>query len=116
MENQVVLDAVSGHQRRNAALKEMLLGRVDLGASRAIDCHFWSRSEVDAAVLIADSKAQGCSLITQGEARTKDDFGWNVELRVHQSVEQTIRPEFTLLLVQIARSRNSIYDGWGTQI
>jgi regulator of RNase E activity RraB len=90
---------------------------VDLSESRTIDCHFWSASEADAEALGIALSFRGFMITVKQRASNLDAaLPWNLEVRIKQSVDLTVRPEFTEDLVTLADAHNSRYDGWGTSI
>jgi regulator of RNase E activity RraB len=49
-------------------------------------------------------------------ASESDPSRWNIETGINQSIELTMRPEFTDEVVRLADSHSAEYDGWGTSI
>jgi len=113
---QQIQEAIAGHENRNASLKSLLLDKkVDINTERPIDFHFWAASSGDAEALAEALRSQGFRILAQRRANTLDSaLPWNVEAQASQSVELTIRRDFTESLVRLAGSHNSRYDGWGT--
>jgi regulator of ribonuclease activity B len=113
---QQIQDAVAGHEGRNASLKRLLLEKkVDTDGPRAIDFHFWAASSADAEDLANALRSQGFTILVQRRAATPSaSLPWNVEAQAVQSVELTIRRDFTDGLVRLANRHNSRYDGCGT--
>jgi hypothetical protein len=109
---------IRGHESRNAALRQTLIDKgVDLGEPRTIECHFWSWSQANSANLADDLVSRGFKILAQRSARSsKDPELWNVEAAIKQSVELTLRREFTDELVRIAAAHFGKYDGWGTRL
>lgn len=109
---------IQGHESRNAALRQTLIEKgVDLGEPRAIECHFWSWSQANAASLAEDLTRRGFEILAQRLARSsRDPELWNVEAEIKQSAELTLRREFTDELVRIAAAHFGKYDGWGTRL
>jgi hypothetical protein len=109
---------IQAHKSRNEALRQTFISKgVDLGEPRMIECHFWAWSGDDAAGLAEALTMRGFRILVQRPAASpKDPSLWNVEAGVHQSVELTMRIEFTDELVRIAVSHSARYDGWGTSI
>lgn len=118
MTEQQIQESIEAHQARNAELKQLLVNRgVDLRIPRAIDCHFWAGSMREARALAHALRSRGFSIVAQRRAATMDSaFPWNVEAQVVQSVDLTVRREFSDDLVRLAHVYNSVYDGWGTSI
>jgi hypothetical protein len=108
----------SGHEARNASLRDVFLEKkIDLRESRKIECHFWIWSAKDAADLGESLKSRGFEILLQRPAAIAGDPGrWNLEAAVRQSINLTMRREFTHDLVRLADSHNGLYDGWGTSI
>ena len=109
---------IQGHESRNETLRQTLVSKgVDLGEPRMIECHFWAWSSDDAADLAEALTTRGFRILVQRPAASpKDPSLWNVEAGIHQSVELTMRREFTDELVRVAAFRSARYDGWGTSI
>jgi Regulator of ribonuclease activity B len=109
---------IRGHESRNDALRQTLVDKeVDLGEHRTIECHFWSWSEGNAASLAQDLANKGFEILAQRSARSsRDPELWNVEAAIKQSIELTLRREFTDELVRTAAAHFGKYDGWGTQL
>jgi hypothetical protein len=113
---QEIQAAIAGHENRNATLRRLLLEKkVDVSRPRPIDFHFWAASSADADALADALRWQGFTILVQQKANTPDPaLPWNIEAQASQSVEFTIRRDFTESLVRLAGSHNSRYDGWGT--
>lgn len=109
-------EAISGHEARNAALRLVFVEKgVDLGEARQVECHFWTWNKEDAARLCEALVERGFLILSTGpSASSNDPFLWNVEAGVKQSIELTLRREFTDELVRIAAEHSGRYDGWGT--
>jgi regulator of RNase E activity RraB len=109
---------IEGHELRNEALRQNLISKgADLGEPRMIECHFWSWSQGDAAALAADLESRGFQILKQEPARSsKDPDLWNVEATIKQSIDLTLRREFTDELIRMAASHSGKYDGWGTRL
>jgi hypothetical protein len=117
-EKKTIEEIISGHEVRNASLRQVFLEKkVDLTEPRKIDCHFWIWSRSDAAELAESLKSRGFEILAQRPAaKAGDPSRWNLEAAVRQSIDLTMRPEFTDELVRLADSHSGIYDGWGTSI
>lgn len=109
---------IAGHESRNEALRQTLLSKgIDLREPRKIECHFWSFNREDATSLATALTASGfCILVQRPAASPQNPTLWNVEAAIQQSIELTMRREFTDELVRIAVSCSAQYDGWGTSI
>lgn len=106
------------HESRNEALRQRLVGKgLDLREPRAIECHFWAWSQADAASLAEALTARGFQILAQRSAASaRDPSLWNVEASIRQSIDLTLRREFTDDLVRIAAAHSGRYDGWGTSV
>ncbi len=111
-------EIISGHEARNSSLRNFFLEKnVDLAEPRKIECHFWSWSGEDAANLAEALKRRGFEILTEHPAAIpRDPNRWNVEAAVRQSIDLTMRREFTDELVRLADFHKGLYDGWGTRI
>ncbi len=111
-------EAISDHDARNAALRGTFIEKlVDLGEARLVECHFWAWSEEDGAGLAKALRDRGFVILSQGPAASsKGDALWNVEAGIKQSIELTLRREFTDELVRVAAMHSGSYDGWGMSI
>jgi len=118
VKQQTIEQAIIAHETRNSALLRVFQERgVDLAEPRSIDSHFWTWSRADAESLAADLVARGFRILVQGPARIKDDPNlWNVEAEIRQSINLTMRREFTDEMVRLATSHKGVYDGWGSAI
>jgi hypothetical protein len=111
-------EIISGHEARNASLRHVFLEKkVDLTEPRKIECHFWIWSRDDATELAESLKSRGFEILTQRPAAIAGDSArWNLEAAVRQSIDLTMRREFTDELARLADSHGGLYDGWGTRI
>jgi regulator of RNase E activity RraB len=111
-------EIIEGHESRNEALRQTLVAKgIDLGEPRVIECHFWAWSEENAASLAEDVVRQGFQILVRRPADSvKDPKLWNVEAAIKQSIELTLRREFTDELVRTAARHLGKYDGWGTSL
>jgi hypothetical protein len=109
---------ILGHETRNEALRQTLATRgLDLGEPRTIECHFWAWSQDDASALAEALAASGFRILVQRPAGSpKDPSLWNIEAAIRQSIQLTMRREFTDELVRAAAARSARYDGWGTSL
>lgn len=110
--------AISGHEARNAELRRLFQEKgIDLGEARLIECPFWAWKAEHASSLAEDLVRRGFRILAQDSAASKQDPPlWNIEAEIKQSIELTLRPEFTDALVRVAASHHGVYDGWGTSI
>jgi hypothetical protein len=111
-------EAISGHEARNTALRRAFIEkRADFSEPRLIECHFWASSNEDAAGLTTALTTRGFRILAQRPAASPNDPSlWNVEAEIHQSIELTLRHEFTDELVRVAAAHSARYDGWGTHL
>ena len=116
IEKKTIEETISGHEARNASLRQVFLEKnVDLTEPRKIECHFWTWSRNDAAELAESLKSRGFEILTQRPvAIAGDSSRWNLEAAVRQSIDLTMRREFTDEFVRLADFHNGLYDGWGT--
>jgi hypothetical protein len=109
-EKKKIEQIISGHEVRNASLRQVFLNKnVDLTEPRKIECHFWAWSREDTTELSESLKRRGFEILTQRPAARA-----GAEAAVRQSIDLTLRPEFTDELSRLADSHNALYDGWGT--
>jgi regulator of RNase E activity RraB len=111
-------EIISDHEARNASLRHVFLEeKADLTEPRKIECHFWTWNRRDATELGESLKSRGFEILAQRQAAITGDPGrWNLEAAVRQSIDLTMRREFTDELVRLADSHGGLYDGWGTSI
>jgi len=109
---------ISGHEARNAALRRIFVEKkVDLSEPRPIECHFWTWTHEDAVRIAEELTHRGFVIQTRRAAPSSSDPTlWNIEAGIKQSIDLTLRSEFTDELVRLAAAHSSRYDGWGTQI
>ena len=117
-ESQEIEAVKAGHEARNAALRRVFLEKgTDLGETRLIECHFWARTELDAENLARSLKSLGFRILVMSPAASEyDPSRWSIEAGINQTIELTMRPEFTDEVVRLASSHSAEYDGWGTSI
>ena len=118
MAEKTIEEIISGHEDRNASLRQVFLEKkIDLTEPRKIECHFWTWDRKDATELSESLKNRGFAILAQRPAAIPGDPGrWNLEATVRQSIDLTMRREFTDELVRLADSHRGLYDGWGTSI
>lgn len=111
-------EEISGHEARNAALRRVFVEKgVDFGEARLVECHFWTWCKEDAAGLAKALLNRGFLILSQGLAASSNDPSlWSVEAGIKQSIDLTLRREFTDELVRVAAEHSGRYDGWGTSI
>jgi hypothetical protein len=117
-EKKNIEEIINDHQQRNAALRQVFLDKkIDLTEPRRIECHFWIWSEKNTTDLETSLKKRGFAILARSPAATPSDSRrWNLEAAVTQSIELTMRREFTDELAKLAASHDALYDGWGTSI
>jgi hypothetical protein len=59
---------------------------------------------------------RGFVITRRAAPSSRDSTLWNIDAGITQSINLTLRPEFTDELVRLAAAHSSRYDGWGTQI
>lgn len=107
-------DIVIGHIARNQELCKLIESKgVELADVRAIDLHFWADDESAAHQLAKALQDRGYTVAFNP---TEDDDTWSVEAQVHASVLEIIDVAMIQELAELAMSKNSEYDGWGTSI
>jgi len=108
-------EIIAGHEARNRSLRLTFVEKkVDLEASRRIECHFWVWGRNEAAELVQALKRRGFDTKTGPAQIDRDANRWNLEAAIKQSIDLTLRPEFTEEMAHLAASYGGIYDGWGT--
>lgn len=113
------IDAIiEGHEARNKALRRLFIEKgANLREPRFIECHFWTWSSEDADGIAKSLVALGFKILVQRQATSPSDSSlWNVEAGITQSIELTLRREFTDELVRLAAAHSGEYDGWGTAL
>lgn len=116
MDSEELQKSVHAHEARNAALLKLFIDKnVDMRAPRDIDLHFWASGEASAASLAESLSRLGFEVPVRRPAPNADNGSvWNVEARVRQSIDLTMRREFITDLVRLADSHAGVFDGWGT--
>lgn len=116
MDDAKLQQAVQAHEGRNAALRKTFLEKnVDMRMARDIDLHFWASGEASASALAESLSRLGFAVPVPRPAPTAGDVNlWNVEARVRQSIDLTMRREFITDVVRLADSHGGVFDGWGT--
>jgi len=111
-------EAMAGHRRRNAELKDTLSENgVDLLHRRPIDVHFWAWSQRDAAILGRELYRKGFLVKTIARSRIAgDEESWSVEAGALIVPEEILGEEFTDDMVRLAARCEAVYDGWGTEV
>jgi regulator of RNase E activity RraB len=113
-----IIESIQGHMIRNEALLQAFINKgVDPREPRTIECHFWACASTDAVNLAEALIALGFKILKQQSAMlAKDPNRWNIEVAIKQSIDITMRREFTEDLVRLAATHSAEYDGWGTSV
>jgi predicted membrane-bound spermidine synthase len=106
--------AISDHDARNAELRRTFIKKgVDLDDARMVEFHFRTWSKEAAAGLSKALEDRGFLVVLKHPAVfSSDPSFWNVEATIRQSIELTLRHEFTDELVRVAARYSGRYDGW----
>jgi hypothetical protein len=84
---------------------------------RTVEFHFWTWSKEHAAGLArALEDRRFLVALKHAAASSSDPSVWNVEATIKQSIDLTLRHEFTDELVHVAAEFSGRYDGWGLRI
>jgi regulator of RNase E activity RraB len=113
-----ISNALAGHNLRNQELrKDFVRKRVNLDESRAIDLHFWSAEQRDAALLArALYRIDFLVLMLAPQQQEDGSAVWNVEAGIKEPISRIISSGFTERMVRLAEEHSSEYDGWGTSL
>lgn len=106
--------AISDHDARNAELRlGFIEKRVDLDEARTVEFHFSAWSKQYAAGLANALKDCGFLVLSKSSSTSSGEPSfWNVEATIKQSIDLTLRHEFTDELVRVAAQHCGRYDGW----
>jgi Regulator of ribonuclease activity B len=106
--------AISDHDARNAELRRGFIEKeVDLDEARMVEFHFWAWSKEDAAGLTKALEDRGFLVHSKRSTTSSGDPSlWNIEATIKQSIELTLRHEFTDELVRVAAQYCGRYDEW----
>ena len=106
--------AISDHDARNAELRRGFIERkVDLDEARTVEFHFRAWSKQYAAGLAKALEDRGFLVLSKSSsASSSDPSFWDVEATIKQSIELTLRHEFSDELVRVAAQHCGQYDGW----
>src|SRR5215472_17820633 len=115
MNEKELQQTILAHENRNSALLKLFLERnIDTRAPRDIDLHFWVSGEAGATALAESLSRSGFQVPVQRPTPSQDHSDlWNVEARIRQSIDLTIRREFISDVVRLADSHGGVFDGWG---
>jgi hypothetical protein len=110
--------AISDHDARNVELRRGFIEKeVELDEVRTVEFHFWTWSKEHAAGLArALEDRRFLVALKHAAASSSDPSVWNVEATIKQSIDLTLRHEFTDELVHVAAEFSGRYDGWGLRI
>lgn len=115
--DEIVL-AIEGHNRRNLALKDNLVQKgIVLDDPRAVELHFWSAEQRNAALLArALYQAGFLVLVLAPNEQENGSILWNIEAGLKEPISKVISSEFTERMVRLAAEFSSDFDGWGTSV
>jgi Regulator of ribonuclease activity B len=106
--------AILDRDAKNAELRRTFIKKeVDLNEARTVEFHFWTWNKEDAAGLSKALEDRGFLVVLKHPAVFYSDRSvWNVDSTIRQSIELTLRHEFTDELVRVAARYSGRYDGW----
>ena len=109
---------IEGHYRRNLVLRDSLLQKgLVLDDPRAVELHFWSAEQRDAALLARALHERGfLILVLSPNEQENGSVLWNVEAGLKEPISKVISSEFTERMVRLAAEHSSEFDGWGTSV
>ncbi len=108
---------LAAHERRNEELCQALADRgIDLEEARAVELHFWSAEQHDAALLAKALYGLGFLVLVIAPENSESMSRWNVEAGLREPVTLIASNEFTTRLIELALEHASEYDGWGTSV
>jgi len=118
MTEKTIMNAISEHGERNAALRLRFEARkADLSEPRPIEFHFWAWTQRDAAVLARGLYEMGFLVRLLAPAPVDGDAErWAVEGGAKIPLEQALGAELTEKLVRLAVKEDAVLDGWGANI
>ena len=110
--------SIEGHNHHNLALRDDLLQKgIVLDDPRAVELHFWSAEQRDAALLAKALYHSGFLILVLAPNEQEDGrVLWNVEAGLKEPVSKVISSEFTERMVRLAAEHSSEFDGWGTNV
>jgi regulator of RNase E activity RraB len=113
-----IMKQIEEHQLRNQVLVKQLQDHgVNIREKRVIECHFWIWDDAKLRGLESELRMRGFRILRSGLSQDRSDPNLrNLEAAITQSVDLTIRREFTDELVRLSAQFSAIYDGWGTSI
>jgi Regulator of ribonuclease activity B len=106
--------AISDRDAKNAELRRTFNEEeVDLDEARIVEFHFRAWSKDDAAGLAKALEDHGFLVLSKSPSVfSSDPSFWNVEATIKQSIDLTLRHEFTDEIVRVAAQHCGRYDGW----
>jgi hypothetical protein len=106
--------AISDHDVRNAELRRGFIEKnVDLDEARTVEFHLWTWSKDDAAGLAKALEDRGFLVVLKHpEPSSSDPSLCKIEATIKQSIELTLRHEFSDELVRVAAGHSGRYEGW----
>lgn len=113
-----IASSIEGHNHRNLALRDDLLQKgIVLDDPRAVELHFWSTAQRDAALLARALYQSGFLILVLAPNEQEDgSVLWNVEAGLKEPISRVISSEFTERMVRLAAEHSSEFDGWGTSV
>jgi hypothetical protein len=89
--------SIEGHNRRNLALRDRLLQqRLVLDDPRAVELHFWSAEQRDAALVARALYQSGfLDLVLSPSQQENQSVLWNVEAGIQEPISRVLSSEFT---------------------
>src|SRR5258706_5895672 len=110
--------SIEGHNRRNLALRDSLHQKgILLDDPRAVELHFWSTEQRDAALLARALYQSGFLILVLSPSEQENgSVLWNVEAGLKETISKGISSEFTEKMVRLAAGQSSEVDGWGTRV
>ena len=85
--------------------------------SRAIEFHFWTWTQRDAAVLERSLNEMGFLVRLLAPAPAADDPDrWAVEAGARIPLTKALGDELAEKLVKLAVAEGAVFDGWGTSV
>jgi hypothetical protein len=105
---------ISDHDAKNAELRSGFIERrVDLDEARTVEFHFRAWSKQYAAGLAKALENRGFLVLSKSSSTSSSEPSfWNLEATIRQSIDLTLRHEFTDELVRVAAQHCARYDGW----
>lgn len=110
--------SIEGHKRRNLDLRDNLVQKgIALDEPRAVELHFWSAEQRDAALLARALYQSGfLILVLAPNEQENGSIRWNIEAGLKEPISRMISSDFTERMVLLAEEHSSEFDGWGTSV